>query len=58
MGYVLNEVATCRLGFGRLESARAAATESLVAARKVRRKTEIVVAASILACVEAKAGRQ
>jgi DNA-binding SARP family transcriptional activator/tetratricopeptide (TPR) repeat protein len=56
LAYVLNQIAVWRFGHGRLEAARAAATEALGAAQAVRRTTEIVVASSILAHIEARSG--
>ena len=57
LAYLLNTIAACRLERGRWASARDAAEEALRAAQAVKRVTEIVVATSLLACVDG-AGRE
>ena len=49
LAYILNQVAIFHLGNGNLERVNIAATEALAAAQAVNRKTEIIVASSILA---------
>jgi DNA-binding SARP family transcriptional activator len=56
LAYVLNQISACRLDRDQLDGAFATATEALKAAHAVKRTTEIIVATSILACIEARRG--
>lgn len=56
LAYVLNQIAACRLDHGRVEDACDAAAVALGVAQAVKRPTEIVVAASILACIATRSG--
>jgi hypothetical protein len=56
LAYALNEAAALALDAGRLQAAAAFATEALVAAKAVRRPTEVAVAMSRLACAAPDAG--
>jgi hypothetical protein len=56
LAYILNQVAAHCLGDDRLEDARVAAAEGLSTAQEVKRSTEIIVARSLIACIEARSG--
>jgi DNA-binding SARP family transcriptional activator len=56
LAYILNGIAACHCHCGHLKNAHAAAAEALNAARLVQRKTEIVVAISLVAIIQAQAG--
>ena len=54
LAYILNQLAANLLEHDFIQSAQSAATEALAAAQAVNRATEIIVAASLLACTKAR----